>query len=189
MPLLPGKSNIGHNIAEMEKHGHPREQAIAAALNTARKSYADGGEAAPWYEKRQAQEMTHTGPINAAVPGRTDRLPIHVLSGSYVLPADIVSGLGEGNTLAGQKILQTMFSGKVGPYSSNIARARGGRTHDHHAVPVMVAGGEYVVHPDVVRQIGDGDMERGHAVLDEFVKAHRKKLVKKLNKLPGPARD
>lgn len=42
MPLLRGKSEktIGHNIEEMEESGHPKAQAIAAALNTARKSGA-----------------------------------------------------------------------------------------------------------------------------------------------------
>ena len=40
MPLLPGKSNIGHNIAEMEASGHSRAQSIAAALNEARRTGA-----------------------------------------------------------------------------------------------------------------------------------------------------
>ena len=42
MPLTKGKSKatIGHNIAEMEAAGHPQKQAIAAALDTARKSGA-----------------------------------------------------------------------------------------------------------------------------------------------------
>lgn len=35
MPLLKGKANIGHNIEEMEEHGHPKKQAVAAALHTA----------------------------------------------------------------------------------------------------------------------------------------------------------
>jgi hypothetical protein len=38
MSLLPGKKNIGHNISEMEEHGHPKNVAIAASLNVARKS-------------------------------------------------------------------------------------------------------------------------------------------------------
>lgn len=38
MPLLPGKKNIGHNIKEMEEAGHPKDVAIAASLNEARKS-------------------------------------------------------------------------------------------------------------------------------------------------------
>jgi hypothetical protein len=35
MPLLKGKSEIGHNIKEMEESGHPHNQAVAAALRTA----------------------------------------------------------------------------------------------------------------------------------------------------------
>jgi hypothetical protein len=35
MPLLPGKKNIGKNIKEMEKSGHPHDQSVAAALNKA----------------------------------------------------------------------------------------------------------------------------------------------------------
>lgn len=42
MPLKTGRSKkvIGENIAEMEKSGHPKAQAIAASLNQARKSGA-----------------------------------------------------------------------------------------------------------------------------------------------------
>lgn len=42
MPLKKGKSRatIGSNISEMEKSGHPKKQAIAAALNEARMSGA-----------------------------------------------------------------------------------------------------------------------------------------------------
>lgn len=37
MPLKPGKKNIGANIKEMIEHGHPQKQAVAAALDKARK--------------------------------------------------------------------------------------------------------------------------------------------------------
>jgi hypothetical protein len=37
MPLLPGKKNIGKNIKTEEKI-HPYKQAVAIALETARKS-------------------------------------------------------------------------------------------------------------------------------------------------------
>jgi hypothetical protein len=42
MPLAKGSSEemIGKNIAEMEKSGHPRKQAIAAALHQARDTQA-----------------------------------------------------------------------------------------------------------------------------------------------------
>lgn len=40
MPLLKGKANIGKNIKTEEAAGRPKKQAIAIALNTARKSGA-----------------------------------------------------------------------------------------------------------------------------------------------------
>ena len=37
--------------------------------------------------------------------------------------------------------------------------------------------------------IGNGDVEHGHAILDEFVKQMRAATVKKLDGLPGPRKD
>lgn len=163
MPLQSGNSRatISSNIRELVHSGHPRDQAIAAAMNEARKARADGGvlvakagdrRVSPvngplestgenitddWREigtdksgKRESwrpvptpktsdlimakggrakraeggRVRLHTGPIHAAVAGRTDHLPMHVPHGAYVLPADIVGGMGEGNTLSGFKV-------------------------------------------------------------------------------------
>lgn len=43
MPLKRGKSRatIAHNIAKMREEGRPQDQAVAAALDTARRSGAD----------------------------------------------------------------------------------------------------------------------------------------------------
>ncbi len=53
MPLLKGKAEIGHNVREMESAGHPRNQAVAAALREA---------GVP-----KARDMTATAP-NAGIP-------------------------------------------------------------------------------------------------------------------------
>jgi hypothetical protein len=199
MPLAPGKSDaaISRNIREMRHAGYPTKQAVAAALNTARQYRAKGG-------RSGKDRIVHHGPINVAIPGRTDRLPIHVYSGAYVLPADIVSGLGEGNTLAGNRVIEKMLlDGSLsGKSSGGTARAlsagqnlqnkygiRGPYHEDDALVPVIVAGGEYIIHPDQVTEIGEGDLDKGHAVLDAFVISQRRALRKKLGKLPGPARD
>lgn len=137
----------------------------------------------------------HVGPIHSAVAGRTDHLPMHVPSGSYVIPADIISAMGEGNTVAGFKHMRRMFKGvpyggksapygqSGGPYDEPLTRSRGGET----GVPIVAAGGEYVLTPDEVSFAGEGDMDRGHRVLDEFVKTMRAQTVATLQKLPGPA--
>ena len=188
MPLIKSasKNAISSNIKEMIKSGHPRNQAVAAALDTARRAkraYGGGID----------HPKVFYGPLNASIPGRTDRLPVHVYAGSYVIPADIVSGLGEGNTLAGNQAIGKMFGGGIAHKSAGGELNRYGLNGYYHEpkpiVPVIVAGGEYILHPDQVEALGGGDIDKGHEILDNFVKDQRKLLRKKLAKLPGPARD
>jgi hypothetical protein len=204
MPLTHGKSQktISHNIAEMMHAGHPQKQAIAAALNVARQSRGgkdSGGETTTTTSPMMGSSLSdptvtsfHSGPIHSPVAGRTDHLPMHVKSGSYVIPADIVGAMGEGNTMAGFKIARKMFESKPyfsegGPYgATGIAKAHGGSVE---LVPIVAAGGEYVISPETVEQIGKGNMNHGHAILDKFIKKMRAKTIKTLTKLPGPKRD
>ena len=223
---------------------------------------------------------THKGAIHSSVAGRTDHLPMHVASGSYVIPADIISAMGEGNSMAGFKVAKNIFSapgpygqsaeslpygasgmpygvpapkkadggaaagpnvgyelvkrmaigpgsgngtslaapaapkqsfgsnlmggasrqaqqGQQGqqapktelndmytPYSRNYAS--GGATD---AVPIVAAGGEYVIPPEDVMHLGSGDIDHGHKILDVFVKKMREKTIKTLQGLPGPKKD
>jgi hypothetical protein len=164
MPLKPGKSQstISSNIGEMINSGHPRDQAIAAALSTARQASAMGGQA-------NAAKI-YSGAIHSPVAGRTDHLPMHVASGSYVIPADIISAMGEGNTMAGFKVAKSIFCP-----SGVTEKATGGPVS---SVPIVAAGGEYVIHPEDVVSLGEGSLDEGHKVLDEFVKQMRAKTVK-----------
>jgi len=184
MPLAKGSSQkvISSNISELVHSGRPQKQAIAIALSEARKKRAYGGQTVLG---STAPAKTHVGAIRSHVAGRTDHLPMHVPSGSYVIPADIVSSMGEGNTAAGFQVLDKVLK-QYG--HSPEARASGGVT-DEHQVPIVAAGGEYVIPPEVVKSIGNGDMELGHSELDTFVKTMRKKLIDTLKKLPGPRKD
>jgi hypothetical protein len=195
----------------MIRSGHPREQAIAAALNTARSTKAFGGEqfettteSVPGsmadlsfkkgdtsYTKADPEVTAHSGPIHSSIPGRTDRHNVHVESGSYVIPADTINSLGEDNTMAGFKVARELFSTK--PYAmsdnvydegENVYSSKGGPYGAKFAnggaanlVPVVVAGGEYVVTPEEVAKIGGGDLNAGHEILDEFVKEVRKRKI------------
>lgn len=128
-----------------------------------------------------AANKVHSGPVKSVVAGRTDHLPIHVWAGSYVIPADIVSALGEGNTEHGYRVLDLMNKG-VFDGLNDMPKPTG-------AVPIDIAGGEYVFTPQAVMLFGHGDLDYGHDVLDSFVKQVRAKTIKTLSKLPGPKVD
>jgi hypothetical protein len=174
--------------------------------------FALGGAPAPWQVRSEARSMLHSGPIMSAVPGRTDRHNMSVASGSYVVPAQAVSHLGQSNTIAGMKVLNSMF-GSGGPYGSGSMAvkhgagaphapkamkplAEGGGTDQGGArenetgapVDVITAGGEYVIPPEGVHAVGNGDMKHGHNVLDAWVNSILDDHIKTLKKLPGPAK-
>lgn len=193
-----------------------RDHAIAAALHAAR-SRAEGGtitgfpsppgpdipEVPPPPQGERGQSVrTHVGPIMSPVAGRTDHLPMHVPSGAYVIPADIIGAMGEGNTMAGFKVAKSIFSqpfyaGKMHESPYHPAPAPYGQPSPEHRasggavppVPIVAAGGEYVIHPSDVTRIGHGSIDDGHKILDEFVKQFRAKTVKTLQNLPGPKKD
>lgn len=206
---------------------------------------SDASMASATYKKSQGQ-FFHSGLVHSAVAGRTDRHPINVAAGAYVVPADIVSGVGEGNTMAGAQVLDAMrhqgphgttpLKSKGGgrgipappegaklaqggaadknptmiplppmPGPSNtpggasvtqpmmsidVGMKRGGRKHQpedgDEEVPIIVAGGEFIYHPNDVKNFGGGDVHKGHDRLDKFVENVRKKLIETTKKLPGP---
>jgi hypothetical protein len=183
------------------------------------KGYAFGGLTRPpspsWTVRNEARSMLHSGPISSVVPGRTDRHGVNVASGSYVIPADTVSHLGQSNTKAGHTILSHMF-GDQGPYGAGkamgirrgagppkppgmqktpswhmpkISSGGGQGGHAGNAVPVVVAGGEFTVPAHIVEAIGGGDVKRGHRVLDAWVMNIRRDHIKTLRGLPPPAKD
>ena len=177
MPLKHGSSQatISKNISEMSRAGHPHDQAVAAALNIARSGKAYGGNS-----DGNEPNIIHTGPIHSPVAGRTDHLPMHVPSGSYVIPAAEVSALAEGNSLGGARILDRQFGDDEKFYENN---------PDVKGTPIVAAGGEYVISPRIVQEIGEGNIDDGHAILDGYVNQIRKKTIQTLQKLPGPKRD
>jgi len=122
-------------------------------------------------------EKVWVGPIPSNVCGRTDHLPVNVPTGAYVLTADIVSALGEGNTIAGFDTLNKFFGKQQYVVGSP-------------KTEVVVAGGEYVLTPQsIANRIGGGDLDAGHDVLDQFILKYRAKTIKALKALPGPKRD
>ena len=129
---------------------------------------ADGGYSSaddPWFERSEARAIVdqpmHSGLIPGAGAGRTDRLPLAVGSNSHIVPADAVSGAGQGNTANGVAAWQAAIHG--GPYgvplpkevhghgppspphvsTAQLGFAAGGEHHEK--TPILAAPGEMVI--------------------------------------------
>lgn len=107
-----------------------------------------------------------TGAIRGKTGGRADALPVDVPAGAYVIPADVVAALGQGNTEAGMHFLEKRYG--------RARRANGG------SVPILISDGEYVLSPEAVERAGGNDR------LDEMVLNTRKAYARHLAELPGP---
>lgn len=186
----------------------PEEKARGGSINP---YYAGGGMITPPFgERMAARSLLHEGALNSVVPGRTDKLPITVGGGAYVLPADHMAALGQGNSTAGANIMNRML--KIGPYGSagsalhgirpqqpklNLKPqsfkmphfAPGGVASRHKGVPIIAAGGEFVIPPEKVAEIGGGDIDHGHKILDHWVMRTREKHIATLRSLKPPKKN
>ena len=193
MPLIHSdtKAAVSRNISELIHNGRPQRQAIAIALDNQRRSaradvgIAGGARASGGIAGEQHKPGVATGYLHGDTPGRADSVRTTAPAGAYVIPADIVSAMGEGNSTAGAKKLQVWIAKRTPGH------AAGGVTNAPRptsTTPVLLSHGEYVVSPADVAKFGGGDHKRGLKFFDRWVIDQRKRLIKKLRNLPGPVK-
>lgn len=189
-PVAPGKPLMANGGALQRAAGGP-DMSKSPNLST------------PWQTKG-ADRRLHVGPVLSNVPGRTDNHRVKVPSGSYVLPAQHVASIGQGNSIAGLSLASSMFGGPYGASPGKIAHgsgaprpprmmkglADGGEPPEQdygQPVDVDISGGEYVVAPEaIIHRYGDLDI--GHKILDKWVMDTRKAEIALQKKLPPPAK-
>lgn len=187
MPLKTGPKHLEENFHELrhgpqfaetkKEHGAAtaRSQMIAIALKEARKRSKGG--------------KVHVGPIRGPHPGRTDTEKMKVGDGSYVLPSETISHLGENNSENGLKKADHFF-GENGVFAGDQKREAGGSVKTTgKPVDCITANGEYVIPAATVRAIGKGDIDFGHKILDHWVMSMRTDHIKTLISLAPPAKD
>jgi hypothetical protein len=57
---------------------------------------------------------------------------------------------------------------------------------DNEFTPIVTAGGEIVVDPEIVAALGEGDPDSGKKMLANSVEHVRKQTIQHMKKLPGP---
>lgn len=151
---------------------------------------------------RSAPQSDAGGFLHGATPGRGDKIETSAPGGSFVIPSDVVSGMGQGNSIAGAKKLEEKF----GPIEAHVRggyvekggswdgptlyRAAGGLAGgaERGRTPVMLSDGEYVVPDYQVTKYGHGDHKKGIRRAEHFVIQERRKNIARLKGLPGPVR-
>ena len=111
--------------------------------------------------------------------------------GGFVVPADVVSALGNGSTAAGLRALKVKLGdvkqirGKGDGLSDSIPTSIDGRQ------PARVADGEAYIAPKTVAAVGGGDMKKGakklYAMLDNVRKAAHGKTTQQRKVNPAKA--
>ena len=156
----------------------PQSGIAGAASSDDPPQYASGGKVAG--VAANASNMHKftkgSGLFPGSAPGRADTLNTMLPSGGHVIPADVVSGMGQGNTTAGAAKIQQMIAGA--PKTPRMAN--GG------AVPVKVSSGEFYVHPSHVAAIGGGDLDAGHAKLRKMAANVRAGAVRHAQTVDAP---
>ncbi len=141
-----------------------------------------GGETVPWSERQSVRELERpsSGLMLGTGGGRTDKNNVTVPPGAYVLPADIISGMGGGNTMGGaavwDKLMRSLPYGVAPPAGARHGAgpphapapfhegpaptlAKGGEVDE--PVPIAAADGEIIVPPHHVYAIGSTYFPQG----------------------------
>lgn len=148
------------------------DRPIAAAGGAIGMQMGGDAEVAPWFERSEARnelDMPGGGFLHSGIAGRTDRLPIAVAADSHVIPADVIAGLGQDNSLSGANVMKAAL--RVGPYGDphpqvvhghgpprapgipgEVERemfgyAEGGRPSERGISHTLMAGAEFVIPP------------------------------------------
>lgn len=215
-PMSPGVGTPWWSRTEARGMGHGFAE--GGGLGAAGGGMIPSSESSPWTERQDARiadtPFHGGGFLGGSGAGRTDRLPLAVGAESHVLPADTMSGVGQGSSKFGANAIMASLS--TGPWGVPVPRAMHASTiphppsvpHSetglaqggapHGASSILAADGELVVPPDIVEALGhrgiEGGMgkkgetaiECGHRLLDEMIHRVRTFQIDWLKSAPDP---
>jgi hypothetical protein len=119
------------------------------------------------------QSKPFEGLVRGKGRGRHDTVHLKIVDGSYVVPADVVSAIGEGNSEAGDYLLSSMFMLEAPQTSAN--------------VDVLCSCGEWIVRPDkLVLHFRVATLSEAHDEMDAQVIRWRREYIQTLGELPRP---
>jgi len=173
-----GKGNVRKPISRFD----PYYQFGLDMSKIAEEQFSDGGMAGYVYDpvSNSYKMMAKGGLTSLKVGGLRE--------GAFIVPADVISHLGNGSSEAGMKIVQERLKGRPikGPgdgMSDSIPTTIAGKK------PARVANEEAEIPPEVVAAIGDGSMEKGAKKLYEMMDKIRQDRTGKKKQAPAVKAD
>ena len=179
LPRRDGGGSVGAPVAPT-----PGLQPNVSNANPALQNYIQKFSAMP---PEQLQEMIARMGTNSPIAGIAQR----VLQQKMVMPAaPAPTPTAQPTPLSLAVPTQQAFQPQpigMSPAQPVQQAARGGKAGERRdTVPILAAGGEFVVSPEHVAHIGEGDVKEGHRRLDDFVIQRRKQIIKEMRALRPP---
>ena len=143
----------------------------------AQEQFADGGMARYSYDPTTNSYKMASGGLTSLKAGG-------LREGAFIVPADVISHLGNGSSEAGMRIVQERLKGRPikGPgdgMSDSIPTTIAGKQ------PARVANEEAEIPPEVVAALGGGSLERGAKKLYEMMDKIRQDRTGKKKQAPA----
>ncbi len=101
--------------------------------------------------------------LHGPTGGQDDKIHNPLFEGDFVVPADVVSHIGDGNSMAGSRNLDDFFGRMKGSPEKGVPK-----------VNAFLSDGEYVIRRSKVTNLGKGDNNVGAKKLDNLLKGVRK---------------
>jgi len=185
MGLLKGIAGLTRLVTESGRK-NPTGVGVApsnmSAEERAQYSFADGGMTGYSYDPTtNSYKMMAGGGLTSLKAGG-------LREGAFIVPADVISHLGNGSSEAGMRIVQERLKGRPikGPgdgMSDSIPTTIAGKQ------PARVANEEAEIPPEVVAALGGGSLEKGAKKLYEMMDKIRKDRTGKKKQAPAVKAD
>jgi hypothetical protein len=133
-----------------------RQRAIAQGITPGYSGSSGGFYGAPSdYDGMTQGELAESGGgVGAAAGGLMSLAKGGMKSGGFVVPADVVSMIGEGNTDAGYSRIKSMIPGATAIKGKDGGQADTVKTSIEGKQPARVAHGEMYIPPETVKRMG-----------------------------------
>lgn len=163
---------------------HPKRKKYNAPLVTAPEKNEKVFPQSPNQYKEGGEVIRHIKPIRKSIylkgdeSGQADNIYVKVPEHTFIIDAQTVSLIGDGNSENGKLRLEEM-----------VKQIPSFKVENLRDVDCALAAGEYAITPEKVAGYGNGDIRKGIEILKSFVKEIKKYKKLEVKTIPKPTKN